>query len=267
VLCIVLLTTCKTAKSGLATGAETETAIVKSEEALFVSVLNNSLKFSTLSAQLKFDYKAGEKSLSTKAQIKMIADEQVLLSVQLFLGIEAFRILMTADSVSVLDRINRRYMTDSYEHLKGETRLDFTLQNLQALLTNRIFLPGSNHATANSYKRFTAVANSRTAVYSVHDDIDLDYSFIADINERLLSTRIENKDKQHSLLWLYDKFDSIDGQSFPTEMNVKVTIDETASINATLHFTHTEINVPVKTDFTVPSGYQHVTASQLFKSL
>jgi len=196
----------------------------------------------------------------------MIADERLLLSVQP-LGFEVLRVLMTNDSIFLIDRLNKRYMTDSYEHLKGETRLDFTFQNFQALLTNHIFMPGSDRITVGSFKHFVAEATPRAAVYTVNDDTDLDYTFVADLNERLLSTRIENRQKQYSLLWNYDKFDNIDGQSFPSEMNIQITIDQTTNIRTTLHFTRTEIDLPVKADVTIPSGYQQVTASQLFKSL
>ena len=118
-----------------------------SPEVFFRSVEEQAFRFRTLTARLNVDLEVGGRVMSSRVDLKMVKDSAFQLSVQPFLGIEIFRMELSRDSIKVLDRMNRRYMAENYEKLRGQTPIEFNFYNLQALFTNRLFLPGEAELT------------------------------------------------------------------------------------------------------------------------
>ncbi|MDR2145980.1 MAG: DUF4292 domain-containing protein [Tannerella sp.] len=265
VVCIIcLLSGCKSLK----TAESSSNAILKTEEAFFSSVIDNSLRFNTLSARLKLELTTPGKELSSRATLKMRNNEVIQISVQPFLGIEAFKIELTGDSVKIIDRFNKRYILESYDNLKGKTAVDFNFNNLQALFTNKIFLPGHNELTTKQFSNFRYARDSeRKAEFMTEDATGLIYRFVADGSEKLLSTVIEQNTEKNMLKWLYDDFQNIDNQKFPMKMTASLTGDEEEHGSVTLLLSDPELNKPITTDFKIPSGYERVTLSQILKML
>ncbi|MDR1724197.1 MAG: DUF4292 domain-containing protein [Tannerella sp.] len=262
VLLAFSLSACKTTKSASASEPE----IMKTEEALFASVIDRSFHFNTLNSQLRFHFNNGQKEISSKAQLKMIRNDRLQLSVQPMLGIEVFRLEMTSDSIKVLDRMNKRYMTDSYDHLKGNFKIDFNFRNLQALITNQMFVPNEDEISASHFRRFRINKSDESAEFALADSNGYYYTFTAGSNERLISTNIEKRIDKSALEWDYRKFQDIENRSFPMEMAVKLLTDSEIQGEATLIFSSMEIDKPLKTEFIIPKGYERITAEQLIKS-
>ena len=111
-------------------------------------------KYETLTARLNVDLNLPGNNMSSRVDLKMVKDSAFQLSVQPFLGIEVFRAEISVDSVKVIDRMNKRYVADNYANLKGQTPIEFNFYNLQALFTNRLFLPGQQGISPKLYNRF-----------------------------------------------------------------------------------------------------------------
>jgi hypothetical protein len=259
---VCLFAACKS-PSGTTTSS---TEIMKTEEAFFVSVLDHSFRFKTLSTRMKLDFSGMQNEFSSRVHLKMIYNDCLQLSVQPILGIEMIRIEMTNDSIKILDRMNKRYMADSYENLKGETKIDFNFQNLQALFTNRMFIPGEDEISTKHYRHFRISKNNNLAELKLKDRNGSFYTFMADGEEKLLSTTIENKNKQ-TLTWDYSDFQRIDKQRFPMKMTTRLSSGNQTQGTAIFTFSLPEINNPLKMDFNIPSGYTRVTLEQIINSL
>ena len=263
ILFTYLLVGCKSPAGTATTGTE----IMKTEEAFFASVLEHTFRFNTLSARIKLEFIGREQEFSSRAHLKMIYNDRLQLSVQPILGIEVFRIEVTNDSIKVLDRMNKRYMTDSHSNLKGEAGIDFNLQNLQALLTNQIFIPGENEISTKNFRRFRMTKNNNNAELKLKDSNGIFYTFTADANEKLLSTNIENTPNNQTLTWAYNDFQTISRQQFPLKMTARLTSANNTRGTAILTFSSPDVNNPLKTDFNIPTGYERVTMEQIIKLL
>ena len=257
-----LLVSCKSS-TGTTTSAA---AITKSEETFFASVLDNSFRYKTFSARMNLDFSGLQQELNSRVQVKMICDDRVQLSVQP-LGIEVFRIELSNDSIKILDRLNKRYVADNYNRLKSEMDIDFTFQNLQALFTNRLFMPGVNKISNNHYRQFRIRKNDYTAELQMKSRDGTFYTFTADGDEKLLSTRIENQAQKKKLTWEYSRFQDINNQLFPMKMTASLTSGDQLQGTAVLTFSTPEINSPLTLDFNIPSGYNRVTLEQIINSL
>ena len=252
-----LLAGCKSSTGITSSGAE----IMKTEEAFFASVIDRSFHFDTFSARLNLDFSGMNQELSSKAQLKMIHDDRLQISIQPFLGVEMFRIEISNDSIKILDRMYKRFMADSYQHLKREMEIDLNFQNLQALLTNQLFVPGENRISSRHFRRFRIIKGSRSAELQLKDSNDSYYTFTADGDERLLSTKIEHGNQ--ILAWDYSQFQKIDNQEFPMKITTRLSAIDQTQGTATLTFSSPEINRPVSMDFNIPSGYSRVTLEQM----
>jgi hypothetical protein len=197
----------------------------------------------------------------------MIYGDRIQLSIQPFLGIEVFRIELTNDSVKILDRMNKRYMTESYEEMKGETKIDFNFHNLQSLFTNNIFIPGESSISSKQMRRFRITKDKYAANLKIKDETGMFYTFTADGDEKLLSTLINDKAENYRLTWNYSDFQTIDKQRFPFKMKAGLTSDKKTQGIVTLTFSNLEIDHPLKADFNIPSGYTRVTFPQIIKTL
>ncbi|MDR3251781.1 MAG: DUF4292 domain-containing protein [Tannerella sp.] len=263
VLIISLFAACKTNKGATAYDAD----IMKTEENFFSSVIDRSCRFNTLSARIKLEFEGRQKQFSSRASLKMIYNERLQLSIQPLLGIEMFFIEVGADSVKIVDRMNKLYMTDSYDNLKGETQIDFNFHNLQALFANQIFVPGENDISPAHFRLFRSTADRSRAEFKLKDTNGMFYTFEAGGNEQLLSTTISNGSGNLMLAWNYGNFLPIDNQRFPSEMTVRLSADGDIQGTVSLSFSTPEINSPINTDFNIPSGYKRVTMAQIINSL
>ena len=262
-LVISLLAACKskTVTTGSATG------ITKSEEAVFSAVLARTFRFNTFSARIRLEIQLPEKNMSSRAHLKMIHNDCIQLSIQPLPGMEMFRIELTKDSAKIIDRMNKCYMTESYEKMKGKTKIDFNFYNLQSLFTNNIFLPGENEVSIRQLQRFRMAKNPGTIRLVTNDDAGLLYTFIADKDEKLLSTILHDPNETYIFTCEYLHFQRVNKQRFPFQMKAGLRSDDKTQGMVKLTFSKPEVDIPVKTDFKIPSGYKRITFSQIIQSL
>jgi uncharacterized protein YceK len=260
---LILVSGCKTARKATS-GRE---GIFKEKEVFMSSVQQKALQFQTLSARMNADLNIPGKSLSSRVDMKIVKDSVFQLSVQPFLGIEVFRMEFSIDSVKMMDRMNKRYVLESYESLKGETPVDFNYYNLQALFTNHLFLPGKQSISPEEFIQFFYVENEGLAELRTKDETGLHYTFTADNEEKLVSTLIANATGSQKLQWDYTDFQQANSQFFPMRMKAQVVSGNENKGSLTLNFNKIEPDVPVRMDFTIPSKYTRITYAQIIKAL
>ena len=82
------------------------------------------IDFNTFSAQVKIDYSdSRDKKYDVNAFVRMKKDSVIWISINAILGIEAFRVMITPDTVRVLDKINKTIQYHSFDYLREMTNL------------------------------------------------------------------------------------------------------------------------------------------------
>ncbi|WP_080902735.1 DUF4292 domain-containing protein [Parabacteroides sp. Marseille-P3160] len=259
-----ILTGCKTAKK-----IETIQPVVEKREAdvFFGLMVEKAFQYQTLNARLNAEIKLPEKELNSRVNLKMIRDSIFQLSVQPFLGIEVFRLQVSPGRVLLIDRLNKRYVDELYENIKGKTPVDFNFYNLQSLFTNHLFLPGKQQILPEQYSEFGLDQEGSTYTIEAKDKMGLLYTFQADGEEKLLSTQVRDSRETYSLQWNYADFQLIGSQPFPMRMDVQLLKGGVPAGKTILNYSDVETNTPVQIDFEVPSKYERITIDQFIKSL
>lgn len=263
-LLLLILGGCKSSKQ-VGTVAP---GVAKAKQVFLQAMEEQALHYQTLTARLGVEINLPNLQVnSTRVDLKMIKDSAFQLSVQPLLGIELFRIEVSRDSIKVLDRMNKRYLAENYETLRAQTPITFNFYNLQALFTNRLFLPGEQTVSESQYDRFRFDQSGTTVLIQAKDPMGLRYTFEADGEEKLLATEMTDAKGQYRLRWGYADFRVVEKQLFPQRMTVEAFKEENAEGNVQWGVTRMRLDEPVKLDFVIPAKYTRITFEQLVRTL
>lgn len=107
---------------------------------------HNHIDFTTFSAKMKVHYEGGDgKDYEFNAFVRMKKDSAIWVAVNAALGIEAFRLMITPDSVKVLDKLKKIVRIRSVSYLQDEVHLPVDFKTLQDMLIgNPIFMDTSH---------------------------------------------------------------------------------------------------------------------------
>ncbi|HEY4208314.1 MAG TPA: DUF4292 domain-containing protein [Puia sp.] len=109
-------------------------------------LFRNKINFETFSARMKVHYEGGDgKDYEFNAFIHIKRDSMIWVSINAGLGIEAFRLLITPDSVKILDKLKKIARLRSVSFLQEEIHLPVDFKTIQDLLLgNPIYLDTTN---------------------------------------------------------------------------------------------------------------------------
>lgn len=264
----------------------------KSEADLIALAQNNHFDFQWFSAKISADARTPERSNSFRATLRIRKDSAIWVSVSPAMGIEAFRLLCTRDSVKYLDKLKNQYFLGTYKRLNELTNSDLDLQALQDILVgDPLYFDAQLGYRARKdetgYLLSTRNANRLRRIVGTERDeslvIPADTSD-TDLNERRLN-RLQDRWKDEDLIvrqyWFdydhgkvvqsvftdlgsalylssqYSTFEDINGQLFPTEAALELgNTEEQATFK--LDYSRIKVNVPAGMPFSIPSKYEPV---------
>ena len=82
------------------------------------------------------------KDYEFNAFIRLQKDKMIWISINALLGIEAFRAIITPDSVKVLNKLDKVYQLKSVSYLQEMSHLPFDFNTLQSIVLGNPDLPG-----------------------------------------------------------------------------------------------------------------------------
>jgi len=256
---LVLLSGCGSKKT-IETG--TGSLAKKSNENVIKDVLKNEFDYKTISAKGSIELKMGS-SKKTTAVYKIIKDSVLQVSVRIpILGSEAMRATITTDSIFIVDRLNRKYVAERFKDSKLASQFDFNFYNLQSLLTNKIFVPGSRDVQKQNYDKFKIAVANENYLLQAKDKGNLSYTFSVDASDHLISTLIYNDKQEVTLQWTYADFIQDKTLVYPTRIDASADIAK-KRFELGISYNKLDIDQPVNIDYSVSSRYQKVDFEDL----
>jgi hypothetical protein len=215
-------------------------------------VKDNRINYRTFKAsKVNVDYRgADEKKYDFNASVQMFKDSAIWISATAILGIEAMRVLITKDSVKLLNKNDKTYTARSITYLQEITELPLDLPTLQDLIIgNPVFLDStiSSYSAAGgqitilTIGRFfknllTFNASDKTVLRSKLDDAEILHSRTADLT--------------------YSDYESKKNILFSTKRGIAVA--EKKRLDIKLDFRQYEFDVDVSFPFSIPKNYQRL---------
>ena len=138
-----------------------------------------------MSAKISAESSIGDKSNSFSANLRIRTDSVIWLSIS-SLGIEAARIIITRDSVKVVDRINSKYELADFSYINRVFQLATNFDMLQSLLLGNYFPYLDARKLRSSY-------------------VDGDFYLLSTLRRRKLKRELEEKEPNKRIIqdvWL-----------------------------------------------------------------
>lgn len=214
---------------------------------VFNQIQKNHIDFTTFTAKVNIDFKGGEgKNFSFNANLRMLKDSAIWLTANYFLG-EAMRVLITKDSVKLINKLDKSYTLRSVSYLQELTQLPLDLKTLQNLIIgNPVYFDSSitYYTSSNGvisllsigsfFKNLLTVSEvDKTLIHSKLDDVEPTRSRTADLT--------------------YTEYESKSGLPFSTKRTIAIA--EKQHLDIRLDFKQYDFNQPVSFPFAIPKKY------------
>jgi hypothetical protein len=242
-------------------------APIKEEGAdfLFSKLKEKELKFEWFSAKFSAEYSNKGKENSFNGQIRIRKDSLIWISLTPMLGIEAVRLMISQDSIKMMNRLNNTYFIGDYEYVNRflNTNIDFDL--LQAFLLGndlQFYENGKFKATIDRGEYKLSTGERRKLKKFVRSNQENLKIFIQNIWLDPVTFRITHTDVKEirrdniKLESTYDGFEPVEDQLFPRKISYIIWADNTIRVSA--DFSKMTLNIPMQFPFKIPASYQPV---------
>ncbi len=208
------------------------------------------ISYNSFSAKVKVAYTDRDgKNTDFNAYIRMRHDSAIWVSVNAVLGIEAMRMLVTPDSIRLINKLDKEYQVRPIAYLQEITRIPFDFYDLQDLIIgNPVNLTDTlvSFQTENTLPviAITSEGNEFRNVLRVAKE-----------NYRLQSIRLEDKNPVRGRFanLLYRDHRATGNTHFPAGRTI--TLSDNSVLTIDLEFKQYDFNEVLSMPFTIPKNY------------
>ena len=243
---IFILCSCSTNKS-------TSSLRTLSANHIIREVEDNRFEFDNLDT--KFNVRLEGNNIGLKGQLKMKNDSVIWISLSLKLGIEVARVMITEDSVKLINRTNKTYFVESVDKFQERLPSEVTMQFLQDILVGNDILLSKNDKFKvtiddNNYKlesdKNTFWITPKTFKVKSCQLSAVSYQQSAVAPEPVEgSTRHFDKLSDQTIKIKYDNFQEINGNLLPT----KIILNANEDFDIKLEIDYSEVKVGERLEF------------------
>ena len=253
-------------KSKQTLGTEAKFEKNKTHNQVIEDVLNTQVKYQPISAKGNIEFKTGASGRKVPAVYKILKDSVLQVSVRApMIGIEVFRVNITRDSLVIIDRLKKKYVADNVGMLWAIAGFNF--YNLQDLLTNQLFHPGSKSMEKGLYDKFDVRSANEMYILATKSSSKSTFDFSVDATNHIKSALIRNEGMKLSLQWIYSDFIVDREKVYPTSLSAKINAME-KNIDLNISFSKLDIDNPNKLeiDLSIPTNYEKVLLRDILSS-
>lgn len=212
---------------------------------------SHNIDFKTFNAKIKVEVVDNNgKQPDITAVVKVIKDSAIWISLSAtFLNIEVYRVLITKDSVILLNKQAKEVQYRSLDYLQEVTEIPFDYKTVENLLVgNPVFFNTDSITNYKEDERFILISSlakdfknlitlsrdNKLLLHSKMDDVDVTRNRTADVT--------------------YDGYENKNGMFFST--NRQIIASEKNKIDISLNFKQYEFNKELSVSFSIPKNYK-----------
>jgi len=205
-------------------------------------------QFEFFSAKIKTDFEQERgKDASLTLHLKMESGKYIWMSAVAILGIEVARVYITPDSVKILDKLNKRYLAQSYSYFTRFSDMPLTLEALQNLFVGNQILELDDTSKTDS------VASGYLLQRFLNKTLYLVYVNKSS-NEIFLQEFVRSDSAQTNRLSVqYSEFHHTNNVRYANKMSIKTEAKEV--LRATFDFQNVSLNPIAQIVFSIPASY------------
>lgn len=243
---IAILTSCVARKTTSKLPASSEATAISSST---TDYLINNLDFHSFSGRAKAKVEMGKDNQDVTIHIRIQRNKAIWMSVTgTFLNVEGVRLLITPDSVKIMNKLQGEYIAKPFSYIHRYTGAGVSFGVLQDLL-----LANVSSDLLRTEKLTVAQATEDVQIVGVKEDLAFQYSLNDKYRPKVF--RMTPVGTSNSLEAYYSSFNEVTGYNFPQNQNIKLkapSIDVTAILN----YNKIEFNQELDMPFSVPARYK-----------
>jgi len=245
---LVLFASCKSKKTAvpkIAPGAK-----IAAAGASIRSFEMNNLDFHTFSGRAKAKLQWNDQAHDATLHVRVRRDQAIWLSVTAILGLEVARLLITPDSIRMLNKFQGEYMAKpfAYIHRYTSPAVDFgALQDLLLANVSANLLRTDNVQVASAEDEFIVVGQKG----------ELAYQYRINAESRPFHFNVEEAGRDQRLETHYADFAKTDGYNFPRSMALDIRAEDLL-LKAQLTYSRVTFNEQLDMPFMVPGRYKEI---------
>ena len=257
---IVAFSNCKTSKiitKAIAPRDTTNSVKIKSSADSLVlisdtknTINRNFIDFKTFSAKIKMDIEDGKgKKPDLLANVRMIKDSAIWISISAsILNIEVFRVLITKDSVVLLNKQEKEVQYRSISYLQEITDIPFDFNTLQNLIVGNPIFYNEKNLTVRKFEEFLLVSATGPEFKNLLT--------LATKDNTLLHSKLDdlNLQRNRTADFTYDSYSNSAGFPFSTYRQIIAT--EKNKLDVRMNFKQFEFNKELSVYLSVPKNYK-----------
>ena len=261
IITIAFFSACKTgreAKKEIKETVKQDTGV----EFIFSKMKDAQFDFRTMNVKFQAKVESEKSNMSFGGSMRIIKDRTIWLSLSAIVGIEAFRVYISPDSVKMINRLNKTYFKGDYQLINELLKTPFDFDMLQALVTgndfsyyeNNIFKVGED---AKAYK--IATPGRRKLKNYVANQSDMDRELVQDLwispdNYKIIRQQIKEISKENSKLVVdYSAFVAFDDQLLAHQIDVSVEAEQ--KMKVMIDFEKVTVDEEITVPFMIPENY------------
>ncbi len=259
---IVLFTACRPAKkvqrigNVITTKDTTSRAVTQPEtidSATIVKGIINKLTmqqipYNTFSAKVKMDYDGSEGNGQATVYLRMQKDSLIWMSLTGALGIEGFRVMITKDSVKIMNKLQKVIQYRRIGYLQELTQVPVDFHALQDILIgNPVYIDSniiSYQLSNNNLLILMAGKMFKNLLTLDKNNLRISHSKLDDVNP------VKNRTADIT----YDSYDKVNDFYFSSSR--KISVAEKAKLDVELEFKQYDFDKPQTFPFNIPKNYK-----------
>lgn len=233
----------------------------RTTEDIFQKIRENEFQFVTLSLRYAVDLEIEKKNLSFRGNLIIHKDSAIWISINALGGIELFRVLLTNDSLKILNRTQNQYFIGPLKDLYHFFQLTPDLTIIQALLTGNDFAYYDTKAFKVSIdnQQYKLSTYNRRKIQKLGLSVIDTTVYIQDLwinpeNFKIVQNHLKEKNQQKiKITCFYSDFESIIDQVLPCFISCNIQANQIISM--TISYSKISINKPFHFNFNIPNHY------------
>jgi hypothetical protein len=235
---------------------------------LFNKLKENELQYKTFKASFSAEYEKNKSKSSISGTIIIKKDSLIWCLLTPALGIEAARLVISPDSVKILNKIQGTYLINDFDYINELINRGLDFDMLQSLIIGNDFSVYDNSSFKASVDRheYRLSTQNRHRLRKLSKDSDtltdvipFQQIYLNPTNFKISTVIIKEVDKNNRTFQAYYKdYVEINKQLVPQSVELNVN-DGTNKIHITLKYSKIKIDADQSYPFNIPSKYKRVT--------
>jgi hypothetical protein len=249
-ICFLLLTfSCKARRQLVVKQVAIDSAIkpVDTKKNKLDAIRAAQTNFNSFSGKARSVLNIDGSSNDVTLNIRIKRDQKIWISITAIAGIEAARVLITPDSILIINRLQSIYVKQPFSYINTVAGNQVNYKTIESLLIGNA-IPELLNENAD----FKTSPDSIILTGNLHD---LAYKLIVGPGMRVMQTNLKDQNADQSLQVTNRTFIQAGARVIPSQIDITSSVKD-KKIQVNLHYIKTDFDLPQEYPFSIPARYK-----------